>query len=403
MLLPDSRVSSHGRKRYNHFREAQVNRAELIAPFIKAVEDPTGPVMQWKAEQGGGVIGFLLSDIPEELIHAAGFFPYAITGGNIGPDQADAHLQTWACSYARSCLALALGGTLDFIDGLIIPQTCDTTRMLPGIWEHARPVPYMDNYRLPRQVDRHSAGKYLIKELERLKKGLEHFGGREIDPERLKSSIMLYNHNRELFRDIFLIHSQNPSLISSRDIYTIVKGSMVMPREKVNDLLVAIVNGLKDLKDTAAQTQYLRLVLSGTLLEPIETLDFIEDQGGTVVGDDFQNGYRYIEADVPDDKNPLEALASRQINRIPSAAFDIQENPRRFFLANLTREKNADGVIFLHLKYCDPENYDYYDNLQAMEKIGIPAIRIETQFGASLGQLRTRIHAFMEMIGGESR
>lgn len=380
-----------------------MDRAELIVPFRNAVEDPTGAVKQWKAEKGGSVIGFLLSDVPEELIHAAGFFPYAVTGGNVGPDQADAHLQTWACSYARSCLALALGGTLDFLEGLIIPQTCDTTRMLPGIWEHARPLPYMDIYRLPRQADRPSAGKYLIKELERIKKGLEQFSGREIDPADLKKSIALYNRNRGLLRELFLIHTKKPSLISSREFYTIVKGSMLLPRETANELLAAVVNGLKDLNGKTDHTKYLRLVLSGTLLEPIEALDFIEDLGGTVVGDDFQNGYRYIEADVNENIEPMEALALRQINRIPSAAFDIQQNPRRFFLANLARDRKADGVIFLHLKYCDPENYDYYDNLQAIEKIGVPAIGIETQFGASLGQMRTRIHAFMEMIGGEKR
>jgi bcr-type benzoyl-CoA reductase subunit C len=379
-----------------------LSRAELIAPFINAVKAPDEPVKQWKKEHDGGVIGFLLPDVPEELIHAAGFFPYAITGGNIGPDQAETHLQTWACSYARSCLANALGGRLDFLDGLIVPQACDTMRMLPGIWEHARPLSYMDNYRLPRQVDRSSAKKYLIAELGRLKNGLEQFGGHKINSESLRQSITLYNHNRALFRDIFQIHAQNPSLISSRDLYMIIKGAMVMPRERVNALLKEIAGELKDRLKIESAAKSLRLVLSGTMLEPLETLDFIEEQGGTVVGDDFQNGYRYIEADVPEKSDYLEALAEHQLNRIPSAAFDNQKNPRRFFLADLAREKRADGVIFLHMKYCEPENFDYYDNLLAIENIGIPAMRIETQFGASLGQLRTRIHAFMEMIGGKS-
>ena len=45
------------------------------------------------------MIGFLLTDVPEELIHAAGFLPYGITGGHSRLSLADVHLQTWACSF----------------------------------------------------------------------------------------------------------------------------------------------------------------------------------------------------------------------------------------------------------------------------------------------------------------
>ncbi len=381
-----------------------MHTADLIEPFASAVKDPAGPVRQWKAARGGKAVGFLLTDVPEEMIHAAGFFPFGITGGSIGLEKTDAHLQTWACSYARSCLALALGGELDFLDGLIIPQSCDTTRMLPGIWSHVSPLPYLDHFRLPRQVDRPSARRYLIAELERLQKGLEQFSGRPIEQDHLKRSIVLYNRNRALFRALFDLHAQDPSLISNRDLYTLIRGAMVMPRERVNGLLAALVGELKGRLKAEGEAEHLRLVLSGTLLEPVETLDFIDEWGGAVVGDDLQNGCRYIEADVPEAGGTLEALADRQLNRIPSAAYDIQKRPRRGFLADLAREKRAQGVIFLHLKFCEPENFDYYDNLQAMEKAGVPAMRIETQFGgASLGQLRTRVHAFLEMIGGEGR
>ena len=104
---------------------------------------------------------------------------------------------------------------------------------------------------------------------------------------------------------------------------------------------------------------------------------------------------------MPESGDPLEALADRQINRMPFAGYDIARNPRRHFLARLAREKHARGIIFLHLKYCEAENYDYHDNLQALKKAGIPAMRIETEFGSSsMGQLNTRVQAFMEMVGG---
>ncbi len=380
-----------------------MNIAELIGPFENALKYPAEQVRQWKTEQGGRAVGFLMTDVPEELIHAAGFFPYGITGGNAEMEKADAHLQPWVCSYVRNCLALGLGERLDFLDGLIIPQTCDTTRMLLDLWKHVQPYPYMDIFRLPRQVDRPSAGNYLIGELDRLKRELEQFAGRPIDWKNLRNSILLYNHNRELLRRIVDLHAHNPALISDRNLYTLINGSMIMPREKVNELLVKIVEALEGSLNSEGERKHLRLLLSGTLLEPLEILDLIDEWGGAVIGDDFQNGYRYIEADVVIRDGIMEAFADRQLNRIPSAAFDIGDRKRRFFLTDLAEEKRAQGVIFLHHSFCEPENFDYYDNLQAMKSAGIPAMRIETQFGqSSLGQMRTRIQAFLEMVGGEN-
>jgi len=381
-----------------------LKRTELIETFESALINPADQVRQWKTEQNSGAIGFLMSDVPEELIHAAGLFPYGIINGKAELEKADTHLQAWVCSHARNSLALALGGNLDFLDGLIVPQTCDTTRMLLDLWKHVRPLAYMEDFRLPRQVDRPSVGKYIIGELERIKYRLEQYIGRSIKPEDLKHSITLYNHNRKLMRRLVDLHAQNPVLISNRELYTIINAAMIMPREKVNELLVKIVSTLEDdLNATEVDKEHVRILLSGTLLEPMDILDYIEEFGGAVVGDDFQNGYRYIEADVATRGSLIEALADRQLNRIPSAAFDPAHNPRRFFLANLANEKKVQGAIFLHLKFCEPENFDSYDNLQAMQNAGIPAMRLETQFGRSgLGQLRTRVHAFMEMVGGEN-
>lgn len=378
-----------------------MNNKEIIEIFKGAAARPDEQAEYWKKEQESKVIGFMLTDVPEELIHAAGFLPYAVNAEEGRLEFADAHLQTWACSFTRNCLASAVQGKLSFLDGIVIPQTCDTTRMLMGIWKHTNPLPFMENYRLPRQVDRPSAREYLRGELERLKKSLENFGGSEIKEAELAASISLYNSNRGLMRQLYAMHVENPQLLSGKELFLIIKAAMVMPREKVNSLLKQLLNHLKNKGVSHVKGNKIRLLISGTLLEPLELLDYIAEAGGVIVGDDFKNGSRYLECDVSEDKKPLEALVDRQVNRIPSALFDPKKGLRKTYLVDLARQKRANGVLFLHLKFCEPENYDYYDNMQAMEKYGIPAMRIETAYGGlPQGQLQTRIYAFMEMLGG---
>lgn len=377
-----------------------VNR--LLKQFCDVVKDFKKSPSEWKKQHDGKVVGWLKTDVPEELIHAAGCLPFGIVGGKTDFNRVDAHLQTWACSLMRSSLAMMLNGHLKFLDGLIIPHTCDTTRMLAGIWKHVSPLSYMENFFLPRQVDRSSARTYLLAELKRLKENLESFSGNIITEEKLIESITVYNENRRLLRRLFTLHEQYPTLISNRDLYTIVRASMIMAKEVHNHWLKQLLNELIgqsqnqiDIIDTK-----IRVIISGPVWEPPEVMDIIEKRG-VVVGDDLLTGYRYFANNVNEEDNPLEALADRQLSRIPFAGFDCARNPRRQFLVNLAREKKAHGVIFLHLKFCEPENYDYYDNKLALEKAGIPNIRIETEVGSSsLEQVRTRIEAFLEMVGG---
>jgi bcr-type benzoyl-CoA reductase subunit C len=373
---------------------------EALEYFNEVTEDPGREARLWKEETGSKVIGFLLTDVPEELIHAAGFFPFGISGGKKWLNLADAHLQTWTCSYIRSSFAMALGGEFEFFDGLVIPQRCDESRMVMGIWKNQKPLSLMDNFRPLRQVGRPSANRYFLRELDRFKKGLEKLRGSEITDEELRESIKLYNSNRVLLGRLFDLHRQDPSLISSKELYNIVIASMVIPREKLNRLLNSLLGALKP-KPAEGVNGRIKIFISGTFLEPLEIADFIEETGGTIVGDDLKNGSRYFDGNVSEEGDLMQNLVERQVKKMPSASFDTSENPRSAYLVNTAKSKQADGVLLLHLKYCEPENYDYYDMKSALEEAGIPVQKLETEFGqTSLGQLQTRVQAFMEMLGG---
>ena len=65
-------------------------------------------------------------------------------------------------------------------------------------------------------------------------------------------------------------------------------------------------------------------------------------------------------------------------------------------LAEIAKEKGANGVIVLMMKFCDPEEYDYPFIKQDLEDAGIPHVyRVESeQQMESLEQARTRLQAF---------
>lgn len=378
-------------------------KVEQILRRIGAVlEDPLLYVRSVKSERKLKVIGWLLTDVPEELIHAAGALPFGITGNRESFSRADAHLQTWACSLVRSCLGLGVQSKLGFLDGLIIPHTCDTTRNLGGIWKQVKPLPMMENFLMPRQVDRPSARPYLIGELGRLKAKLEQCTRSEVTAKKLAESISLYNRNRRLLRRLFSYHVENPEALNNRAIYNIIKSSLCMPKEDHNGLLTELCEALGDHpRKNGDGRGRIRIALSGKVWEPPEIMNILDGGGAVVVADDLATGHRYMAADVAEMGDPIEALAQRQINRMPFACFGTGRYDRRSFLVDMVKESGAAGIIFVHMKYCEPENFDYPDMRSACESAGILTLKVESELGnITLGQLETRLQAFLEMIRG---
>lgn len=366
------------------------------------MSDPASVIRDDAVREPVKIIGHLMADVPEELVHAAGAHPFGIVlydGTDL--NRADAHLQTWACSPVRCAFGMALTGKLDFLDGLIVPVICDTTRTVYTLWKKVRPFNFTEAFLLPRQLYRPSARNYLLGEMGRLKARLEQFTDRRITARDLYRSIRLYNRNRALLRCLYDFHVRHPEVLGNRSVYDVIRASFLIPKEVHSDLVARLISALEQeaagLKKKKEKPR-VRVFVSGKLGEPPVLMDVLDQAGAVCVGDDLCTGSRYIAGDAAENGDPYVALADRQLDRLP-AAFFANKQDRRDFMIKKVRETKANGVIFLHLKFCEPENYDYPYLEESLRAAGIPALRLETEVGnVSLGQIRTRVGAFVEML-----
>jgi benzoyl-CoA reductase/2-hydroxyglutaryl-CoA dehydratase subunit BcrC/BadD/HgdB len=59
----------------------------------------------------------------------------------------------------------------------------------------------------------------------------------------------------------------------------------------------------------------------------------------------------------------------------------------------------AKGVIHYALQFCTPYLYEAYKAKDAVEAMGLPFLKIETDYSMEdLGQLKTRVEAFLEIL-----
>jgi benzoyl-CoA reductase/2-hydroxyglutaryl-CoA dehydratase subunit BcrC/BadD/HgdB len=83
----------------------------------------------------------------------------------------------------------------------------------------------------------------------------------------------------------------------------------------------------------------------------------------------------------------------------------MKDAQRRFdSVIQLVDEFQADGIIIYAMKFCDPFLYDIPVFKEQLEDRGLPCLVLEGDYTpGTLGRVRTRIEAFIEMLGQNVR
>jgi len=354
---------------------------------------------KYKKEHNKKVVGYLCSYTPEELIFAADALPFRLFGTGENINLADTHLQTYCCSLVRGTLEAGLSGNLDFLDGAVFPHTCDSIQRLSDIWRLNVPLQFHVDVVLPLKLNTESAREYMIDVLMKFKMDLEKNLRIEISEDNLRHAITIYNQIRESIKKIHVIRHENPAILKGTEFYTIMKTSMIIDRNILPEILKDIIFEMETNKGSGAITDRKQLVLTGGVCDHPDIYQIIEDAGGVVVWDDFCTGSRYFEGLIDQSGDPIVSIAERYLKRIVCPAKHSGLTSRAENLIDTVKSKNADGVVFLVLKFCDPHSFDYPNLKNNLDKEGIPNTLIEMDDQFSLGErLKTRFEAFIETL-----
>lgn len=363
-------------------------------PFFDVTADPWKWIWQWKSDNNGKVIGHLLPDAPEELIHAASATPFAVEGAGVQVSHAQAHIPTYTCSHAMGALEMAIKGDMAVLDGMVIPYVCDTTRNLFHVWQRVVTGVPAEFLRLPKRLDFDGVREYVHAEFSRLFDSLKNITGVDAGEEDLRESLRLYNKSRALMRKAFEKRRSGGKIWTEERLRAVLASSMVAPRQAHVEWMEALP--WDDGDSRPGQTP---IYAHGKVWNPPELAQILDELGLVVTGDDIVTGYRNIALDADEQIDPIEALARKHLNTIPYAGYHI--DPKNYVenFVNRVKQSDAKGVIFLNPKFCEAAAFDTPDFLKALEAESIPGLVLETSVsGAPLGQLKLRLEAFQEMI-----
>jgi benzoyl-CoA reductase/2-hydroxyglutaryl-CoA dehydratase subunit BcrC/BadD/HgdB len=341
-------------------------------------------------------IGFFCPYVPEELIHAAGALPFRLMGTPIKMSHVQAHLPSNCCHLVKSSLESLLQGELDFLKGVIFSHTCDSMQGLSDIWAHQGRLPIHFNLMVPSNLDSEHSHPYLKAEIERFKEFLESHSGK-MTPQKMKASIQLFNRIREKLGEIYIRRRRGLTQLSGSFFAQIIRAGYLMDRVRYLELLEELLNALPDKEEESKDL--VPVYLSGNMAHSVSYLSLIEEAGAMAVQDDLCSGARTLRLMVPENLDPIEALTERYFTSFFCPTKHIGYQAHGETLLGDVQKSGARGVIFLLYKYCEAHYFDYPDLKVALESKGIPTLLLDVEDPSySLGQLKIRIQAFVEML-----
>ena len=364
----------------------------------------------------GKIIGSFCIFTPEELIYAAGALPVRLCAGSYDTiSVAEEVLPRDICPLVKSSFGFKVAGVsyFELCDVMITPTPCDDKKKLGAILCDYLPVWIL---KLPQTKELAFSRDLWLKETIVIKKKLELLTGNKITKKKLRKSIRLLHKRQAAWRRLYELKKHDPPLINGRDSFLIVQASFYDDLErwtKNTEELCEELEGQRKEQLTKSPRangagrgqKKVRLLLTGApLIWPnFKLLNMIEEMGATIVIDELCSGARHLYDPVEVDEWTMEGMLQAIANRylLPTSCPCFSEGDDRIDKLLLAVEDfGVEGVIHHSLRLCPLYDMELLKVSRVFKDKGILFLSIHTDYSLEdVEQLRTRMEAFLEMLG----
>ena len=374
---------------------------EVFEEFAEQRKNSFLAVKQLK-DQGIPVVGSYCTYFPQEIAMAMGAATVSLCSTSDETiAEAEKDLPKNLCPLIKSSYGFAKTDKCPFFyfsDVVVGETTCDGKKMYELMSE------FKDTFvmELPNSQSENSL-KLWKKEIIRFKEYLEKKFDVEITEEQIREAVKVNNEARRSLKKLYEVMRHDPAPISGYDLFKVLYGSTFkFDRKQIPDEVNALVDKIeKEYAEGKMQEKKPRILITGCPIGGAteKVIRAVEDNGGIVVTYENCSGAKSIDKLV-DENNPdvYDAIARRYLNIGCSV---MTPNPNRFeLLGRLIDEYQVDGVVEMTLQACHTYNVETLSVRKFVnEEKHIPYINVETDYSqADIGQLNTRITAFIEML-----
>ena len=287
-----------------------------------------------------------------------------------------------------------------FSDLIVGETTCDGKKKMYEYLGQFKPVYTMElpNSQSPEGLE------LWTKEIIKLKEKLESHFETTITDEAVREQVRVMNEVRRAMKEFYALTKVEPVPILGQNLFSVLYGSSFrFNKVKLPDEIRAVVAKVKEEyeQNPNKYPKAPRILVTGC---PIgggasKCVKAIEDNGGHVVVFENCSGAKSFDKLVDEDAPDIyRAIAERYLSIGCSV---MTPNPNRLeLLGRLIDEYRVDAVVEITLQACHTYNVETLGIKRFVNEVkGIPYMAVETDYStADIGQLNTRMAAFIEML-----
>lgn len=354
-------------------------------------------------DKGVPVIGSYCTYFPQEIAMAMGAASVSLcsTSDETIAD-AEKELPKNLCPLIKSSYGFAKTDKCPFFyfsDVVVGETTCDGKKKMYEYMAEFKDVFIME---LP-NTQREEALALWKNEMVRFKEYLEKKFDVTITEDDIRRAIKINNEGRRALKRLYEVMKNEPTPITGYDLFKVLYGSTFkFDRSQIPGEVNALVEKIeKEYAEGKMQPKKPRILITGCPLGGAteKVIKAVEENGGIVVTYENCSGAKAIDKEVDEtNQDVYDALARRYLNIGCSV---MTPNPNRLeLLGRLIDEYKVDGVVEMTLQACHTYNVEAFGIRKFVnEQKKIPYINVETDYSqADIGQLGTRIAAFIEML-----
>jgi benzoyl-CoA reductase/2-hydroxyglutaryl-CoA dehydratase subunit BcrC/BadD/HgdB len=364
----------------------------------------------WKAK-GGKVVGYFCDSVPEEMIMAAGFLPYRISGDpDAGTESVRKYLlPLWnksslaqrqvSLEFINSMLHLIFTGRYDFVDYLVIPYTRKAIlgihKQLSDAKQHYPDLKIPTMFILDRTLTPFFAGAQFDRDRAYdFKAKLEEWSGKPLTDTALAAAIKTVNQSKALLKRVADLRAEDPPRLSGVEALQIFGSAKFMPLDEHNAALQAFLGEIE--KRPARRGA--RIYVAGSPLDNTELYGLIEATGATVVSENHCWGNRCSDLPIDESMVPMEAIASRYHRMPPCITFPLDKAVRNCTARAVTAK--AQGAVFNVYRFDNFQIFDIPHEMEALKEKGIPSLYLQEQPYkiAEPDQIKSKLSSFVDSL-----
>ena len=333
-------------------------------------------------QEGKKVACLVGYDIPDEIVLAAGMVPFRITGYYGGERKAaEKYLEYSFGAIWKGLFETVAEDYAGLMDYAVFSSSSDMFlklfyyfRTLKRL-EPQRPLPEMKYLDFELVQKSFKSQERNERELQDLVEQLETWSGNKVTKQALSDAIKLCNRYRAALEAFSALRKTSAPTVTGSEALVVIGGSMFMDKEQA----IAAIQAVSAAAENWPEVEATKVYYVGSPHEITEFYQLAEDCGLNIVGEDHDMGDRMFDTLVDEALEPISAIASRILLRMPSSEKGGVDERARWIGEKL--EKSGADCLLTYMNVNDEAYVWDYPTLknEVLDKRGIPSDTVQKQ------------------------